>query len=408
MNIVLINHYAGSAEMGMEFRPYYFAKEWIELGHSVSIIAADYSHIRRKNPKVEKDFQKENIEGINYYWIKTNTYDGNGFQRAKTMWKFIRKLQKNVKFILEEMNPDVVICSSTYPLDTYVGQKIRKKSKKKVKLIHEVHDMWPLSLIEIGGMSKNHPFVKVMQIGENSFSKKSDIVVSLLPNAKEHFIEHGMKEDRFRFVSNGIVLAEWENYENIPADLKSHFEEKKRDGYFNLVFFGSIQKTYKLEMLIDTVKQIDDKVFLTLIGPGMDRKELEEYSKGFENKVKFFDPINKKAIPDLFNYMDATFIGLRDQSIARFGIAMNKLFDSMMGGKPIIYMVNAPNNYIDDFDCGITVTEDSVEALKNAIKTIINESEDRKKVMGENGRNAALKYFNYKALGKKFVEIMEE
>lgn len=33
MNILIINHYAGSPEMGMEFRPYYFAKEWTAMGH---------------------------------------------------------------------------------------------------------------------------------------------------------------------------------------------------------------------------------------------------------------------------------------------------------------------------------------------------------------------------------------
>ena len=50
MNILIINHYAGSPEMGMEFRPYYFAKEWTAMGHRVDIIAADFSHLRRVNP----------------------------------------------------------------------------------------------------------------------------------------------------------------------------------------------------------------------------------------------------------------------------------------------------------------------------------------------------------------------
>ena len=63
MNILYINHYAGSPVLGMEFRPYYFAREWTKMGHHVTVIAGDYSHLRIKNPDVKKDFQKETIDG---------------------------------------------------------------------------------------------------------------------------------------------------------------------------------------------------------------------------------------------------------------------------------------------------------------------------------------------------------
>ena len=92
MNILIINHYAGSPEMGMEFRPYYFAKEWTAMGHRVDIIAADFSHLRRVNPDVSRDFQEEIIDGIHYHWIKTRRDEGNGGQRAITMAQFIGKL----------------------------------------------------------------------------------------------------------------------------------------------------------------------------------------------------------------------------------------------------------------------------------------------------------------------------
>ncbi len=74
MNILYINHYAGSPEMGMEFRPYYLAKEWIKMGNNVRIVAADFSHLRIRNPIVDTDFQEEVIDGITYNWVKTGSY----------------------------------------------------------------------------------------------------------------------------------------------------------------------------------------------------------------------------------------------------------------------------------------------------------------------------------------------
>jgi len=408
MNIVLINHYAGSPEMGMEFRPYYFAREWAKMGHKVDIIAADFSHLRRKNPDVSEDFQTEVIDGINYHWIKTRTYEGNGASRAITMAQFITKLWLHAGRIIKEMEPDVVICSSTYPLDTFVGQRIRKKSKKKVKLIHEVHDMWPASPIEIGGMSEKHPFIRVMQYAENSFCKKSDIVVSLLPAAKDYFIEHGMKPEKFRFIPNGVVLEEWEDYDKIPNEISEHFKENTRKDLLNLCFFGSLHKTYNLDTLINAIKaRKKDDIALTLIGPGHDINELKEMAIGCD-LIKFFNPIPKKTIPDLFNYIDASFVGLKSQTLNRFGISMNKLFDSMMGGKAILYMVDAPNNYVKDFECGIFIKGSGIADVIAGVDALVNCNRKDLQKMGLNGHKAAMEYFNYNVLSEKFTEIMGE
>ena len=42
MNILLINHYAGSSYYGMEFRPYYMARKWVKQGHNVTILGASF------------------------------------------------------------------------------------------------------------------------------------------------------------------------------------------------------------------------------------------------------------------------------------------------------------------------------------------------------------------------------
>lgn len=408
MNILLINHYAGSPEMGMEFRPYYFAREWIKMGHRVDIIAADYSHLRRINPDVSKDFQEEMIDGMHYHWIKTGEYEGNGVKRAVTMAKFVTKLWLHAGKIIREMDPDVVICSSTYPLDTYVGQRIRRKSGKKVKLIHEVHDMWPISPIEIGGMSPKNPFIRVMQRGEDSFCAKSDFIVSLLPSAKAYFIEHGMAPEKFVHIPNGVVLEEWEHSGKIPKNIADHFNKNRENGKFNLCFFGSIHKTYNLDVLIEAVIKMECKdLAVTFIGPGLDKDELKAMTVGHEDKFTFFDPIPKKAIPDLFNYIDASFVGAKSQKIFRFGISMNKLFDAMIGGKPILYMVDAPNNYVKEYDCGVSIDGDDISALEIGIRELVHLDEETRKRMGENGVKAAKEFFNYRSLSEKFESLMK-
>lgn len=389
--------------MGMEFRPYYFAREWTKMGHHVRIIGASYSHLRMKNPIVKKDFQKETIDGISYHWVKTGRYDGNGIKRALTMFQFVGKIWLEAKQIAKKWKPDVVITSSTYPLDTYAGQRIAKYSG--ARLIHEVHDMWPITPMELNGMPKYHPFIIMLQIAENSFCKNSDYVVSLLPHAKEYFKQHGMAEDKFRFIPNGVVLDEWENREALPETVQCVLEHMRKEHRVILCFFGSHTHSYALEYLIEAVKEFDYRdIGLVLVGDGNCKEQLRGQSVGYKN-IHFLDAVPKKSIPSLLDHIDCVYIGAVNNKMFRFGICMNKLFDSMMGGKPILYAVNAPNNYIQKFECGISVEAENIESLREGIQTFLSKTEKERAQMGENGKRAALKYFNYKILASKFGKL---
>lgn len=405
MNILLINHYAGSPGMGMEFRPYYFAREWIKMGHHVDIIAADYSHLRIKNLQVHEDFQTEDIDGIKYHWIKAGQYEGNGAKRALTMFRFVGKLWLHAGKIVKEYRPDVVITSSTYPLDTYAGQRIAKKAK--VKLIHEVHDMWPISPMELGGMSKYHPFIILMQMAENSFCRNSDYVVSLLPKAKEYFMEHGMAEGKFVSIANGVVLKEWEEKKLLPNETGKMLENIKKSCSFLLCFFGSHTRSYAIEYLIDAVKRFaSEEVGVVLVGNGTEKERLQERSGDAQN-IWFLDSVPKMCIPSLLGMVDGIYVGAVKNRMLRFGICMNKLFDAMMSGKPILYAVDAPNNYIREFNCGVSVPPEDAEALIYGIKKLVNLSERERLEMGERGKQAVLTYFTYDALAKKFESLFE-
>lgn len=409
MNILLINHYAGSPEMGMEFRPYYFAREWIKMGHRVDIIAADYSHLRRINPDVSKDFQEEMIDGMHYHWIKTGEYEGNGVKRAVTMAKFVTKLWLHAGKIIREMDPDVVICSSTYPLDTYVGQRIRRKSRKKVKLIHEVHDMWPATLIEIGGMSKNNPFVVAMQIGENSAYKHSDKVVSLLPNAEPYMREHGLAEGKFRCIPNGVVLEEWENPEEIPDEHKIVFEKLKNQGKFIVGYFGGHALSNALDSIIDTAEAIgDEDVHFVLVGDGVEKTRLIKRVEDLKlTNITFLPPVNKKSIPKLCERFDCVYMCGLDSPLYRFGVCANKMFDIMASGKPGICALGV-KSYFSEYECGFDVDSGNISEICHLIENLKTCEADRLEKISAVGYKASRERFNYTRLASEFFNVMEE
>lgn len=407
MNILLINHYAGSPEMGMEFRPYYFAREWVKKGHRVDIIAASYSHLRRENPHIRHDFEGKIIDGIHYHWIKTNKYEGNGVSRAVTMAQFVGKLWINAGRIAKKLRPDVVITSSTYPIDTYAGQRIKRKSRKNVKLIHEVHDMWPSTLYEVGGMSKRHPFVIAMQLGENSAYKHSDKVVSLLPNAEKYMRKHGLKKGKFVCIPNGVVEEEWTNPKALTQQHADVLQKMKDEGDFIVGYFGGHALSNALDILIDAAKGMkDDKVKMVLVGDGVEKPRLMKrvLDENIKNVI-FLPPISKLEIASLCEYFDCIFYCGMPSPLYRFGVCPNKMFDSMRAGKPSLCALPVKQCYIDEYECGVCV-DPNTDAIIKGIETIQNMSEEEKESMGNRGKEAALKYFNYETLSKKFLEIM--
>lgn len=405
MNILLINHYAGSPEMGMEFRPYYFAEEWMKLGHRVDIIAADYSHLRIKNPEVTQDFQTEEIDGIRYHWLKAGHYEGNGTARALSMFRFVGKLWRHAGRIVKKYRPDVVITSSTYPLDTYAGQRIARKSG--ARLIHEVHDMWPATLIEIGGMSKWHPFVVAMQIGENSAYKHSDKVVSLPPLAKDYMVQHGLRPDKFVEIPNGVVVEDWENPLPLPKEHQEALTKLKEDGKYIVGYFGGHALSNALEVLIDCAEQIkDDAVHFVLVGDGVEKAGLISMAerKGLKD-VTFLDSIDKLAIPTLCKRFDVIYMGAKQSPLYRFGLAMNKMIDGMMAGIPMVCAITTPESPISKYNCGMMVDSMDASGIIDAILTIKNMEADALGRMRENAKKAALSQYSYHILSKRFESI---
>ena len=394
--------------MGMEFRPYYFAKEWIKLGHNVRIIAATFSHLRKKNPSVENDFEIENIDGIEYQWIKTYDYKGNGVKRLLTMRQFVSKLKKHAKKICKDFDPNVVITSSTYPLDYYAGKKIAKISK--CKYIHEAHDLWPLTLTEIGGMSKINPFVLMLGKAEKKAYKNSDDVVSVLPYSYEHMLTRGLQsKDKFTYIPNGVSLDDWSTTSDLPKEHFELFEELKAEGKFIVEYLGGHALSNYLDILLDTAKKINcDDVAFVLVGKGVEKERLMSRCKEENiNNVYFLPPIEKTCVPTALKQADVLFVSAFNSPLYKFGISMNKIYDYMMSSRPILYGINTRNNDVLESKCGLYFTPGDVDSLISAIDEMKCKSNEERNIMGQNGKDWVLKNCEYSVLAKTFLDIIE-
>jgi glycosyltransferase involved in cell wall biosynthesis len=415
LNILLINHYAGTPALGMEYRPYYLAREWVRLGHNVHIVAANVSHVRTRQPQVGTEV----IDGITYTWLPTPAYSGNGIGRVRNIAAFLQGVWCMTGGLVADFKPDAVIASSTYPMDVRVARRIALRAG--AKLVYEVHDLWPLSLIELAGMSKWHPFALMVQWAEDAAYRDADLVVSMLPKVQQHMAARGLDLRKLHTVPNGISPEEWDaptaTVGPLRSDVAQALHNARVAGHTVVGYAGSMGAPNALDSLWDAAKLIlnktsnqtlDRTVSIVCVGDGHERVRLQQrlLTEGITN-ITWCPPIAKAHIPAFLAAVDIAYIGWRRVPIYRFGIAPNKLMDYMMAGRAVLHAVEAGNDPVAEAGCGVTVEPESASAVAAGLRQLAALSADERAAMGQRGRAFVLSQHSYPVLARRFIAALE-
>jgi glycosyltransferase involved in cell wall biosynthesis len=411
MNILYINHYAGTPALGMEFRPYYLAREWVRGGHRVQMLAASYSHVRARQPEVGATPRNETVDGIGYRWYPTRGYLGNGIGRLRNIWEFLSQVWRDTDRLVREARPDVVIASSTYPMDIWVARRIARRAK--ATLVFEVHDLWPLSPIELSGMSPGHPFARLCFKAESDAYRDADVVVSMLPCVHSYMASRGLDLDKLAIVPNGISPDDWAAApQPLRGDVAGTLATARAVGETVVGYAGSMGDPNALDTLLDAAARLrgdpaGSKLRFVLVGDGHLRAHLHERVRreGLVN-VTLLPPIPKLQVPALLAQVDIAYIGWQRVPIYRFGIAPNKLMDYMMAERPVLHSVEAGNDPVAEAGCGITVAPQDAAAVANGLLKMLALAPAARAVMGHRGREFVLKKHTYPVLAKRFLDAL--
>ena len=397
--IWVINYFAGTPNSGWGERHFYFAKYWKELGYEVKIISSSYNHMFNEKtlPITTGEFTDETCEGIDFVWVKTPKYNP---QSMKRFWAQLVFAWKVLKLPIEKYGkPSTIIVSSMPIFPIWSG--IQMKQKWGAKLLFEIRDIWPLTLQLLGKKSAAHPAVKFIGWFEKIGYKKADVVVSLLPNAHEHFNEVAQKNVEFAYIPNGIDVTQLKN-ESIPEELKNNLPKDK----FVIGYAGTLGLANALEYLIDAAEILkeDTRFHFVIVGDGYLKIPLSEKSKAWGN-VSFFDKIKKNQVQDLLKHFDTCFVGRNDTPLFKHGVSANKYFDYMLAEKPIVDSNNFIKDPVELSGCGIIVKPDNAQAIVDGILKIDAMTAEEKKEMGMKGSQYVLHNHSMKHLAETYAQL---
>lgn len=388
----MINQYAGSPSMGMDLRPHWLATEWQRIGHEVLVVAGDHSHLRRRHPEPGHS----TIDGVDFFTLATPNYQENGPRRLVNMVAFRFQLRWH-SGMLSSWRPDAVIASSTHPLDVRPSLRIARQAG--AVLVHEVHDLWPLTPRLLAGLSEKHPMIVWMQREEDLACRDADLVASILPGTQTYLQSRGLDPNRWVHISNGV-----------PTSAVAHMPRLGRSSSdpFRIGYFGGHGPSNDLETLIAAAQLLaDTDIEFHLTGSGPSKPLLQAMSRGLGH-VRFHDAVTPEEARPLMRTMDGLYMGLHASPLYEHGIGLNKMFDYMAAGVPIIQAIETPASPAEDAGCAMVCKPGDPHDVARAITGLRSASLERRATLATRGLDYVRDHATYPRLAEAFLQALEE
>lgn len=400
----ILNHYAQEPGGAGGTRHFHFAEGLPEFGWQATIIAASVElNTGRQRLEAGEKFRIDLISAVPFLWVRTPSYQGNGAGRFYNMLAYSARvlLRRTTRDL---PRPDLIIGSSVHPFAAAAGLILARRYR--VPFVFEVRDLWPQTLVDMGQLAETALLVRVLRRLELFLYRRAKKIVVLLPRAADYIVPLGIPLSKIQWIPNGVNLSLF------PA---SPLPDRAPGEPFTLMYFGAHGHANGLETVIEAMRLVQDRagaagIRLRLVGDGGMKPGLENLARdyGLEN-VSFEPPIPKNQIASLASEADAFLIAVKDlPGLYRYGISMNKLFDYLAAGRPIVMASNAVNNPVAEAEAGFTVAAENPAELARAIMELAAKPFEERRDMGVSGREFVARNHDFRQLSATLAELLDE
>lgn len=400
--IWIVSEYASTPATGSHPRPHHFARELAARGHSVRLIAASWHHLLREGPALDAAPPVERINGYDFVRVPVPRYANAHDKKRVLNWILFAWRVTRLKRRLPE-RPDVIMCSSPALFAVLGAEQLARRFN--ARLIFEVRDIWPLTLVEVGGYSARHPMIRLMQWVEDRAYRRSDRVISSLPGAIDHAVSRGMDARKFSWIPNGFSMSDVV----VPTPLPTELKRRLPKGKFVVGYAGTLGFANALDNLLVAAEHLRHQtdIAFVLVGSGREGQRLksEALARGLTN-VHFVDAVPKGMVQPILETFDVCYIGWLKSPLYNFGISANKLYDYLYSGRPILHAYSGAHDPVKAYGAGMTVPAEDPGALAEAIQGFRDLSPMARQTMGENGHRAALEHHEYRSLVQHLEQVL--
>lgn len=302
---------------------------------------------------------------------------------------------------------DFIFTGSGPPTQGVVVGLAKKVSGKKV--IYNLQDIFPDSLVTSGICGENSFLMKIGHAMENFTYRNADHIITITDDMKANIMKKGVPEDKISVVRNWI---DTDKVKHISREDNLLFDELKlpRDGFY-VVYAGNLGKVQGVDVILNAaslMKNYRDIKFV-IFGNGSEEENLIKIvnDKHLDNVLMYpLQPFER--VSEVYSMADVSIITCTPGT---GGSGMpSKTWAIMAAGVPIIASFDMPSEMertIEEAECGFCVEAGNSDAL---VDTILNIHDNRIMTaqMSNNSRKYAEREASKNAAVAEYIKIISE
>jgi len=290
--------------------------------------------------------------------------------------------------IIRKINPDIVHINGIWEPQTWWFQNIAQK--KNIKVIITPHGMLEPWILSQNKWKKNI----ALFFYQRKAIRKADYLHATALMEKNNLLKLNYNNN-IEIIPNGIDVEK--------ISIKNNWNKTK-----NILFMSRIHPKKGIEILIDTVNLIRDKLLdykFIIAGEGD-----IHYLDFLINKVKGLD------LDNLFEFKGGVYEGQKWNLLQRADLFILPTFSENFGivvaealasGTPVITTKGTPWKELSERNCGLWI-DLNIENLKNAILDFINLNEKDLEMMGKAGRQLIEEKYNTKIMSDHLKTLYQK
>ena len=269
-----------------------------------------------------------------------------------------------------------------------------------------MRDIWPLSLVELGGYSNRNLFIRFLRYTEILGYEKAECIVGTMPNLKEHV--HNSLPSAFKKViciPQGVHLDVFENNSELLNEC--YIDENIPKEKFIVAYTGTLNSNNPIGAMFEAARKLEKEfknIHFLVLGDGTKKQEYQEANKRLSN-VSFPPPISKSQMAHFLTFVNIGYDSF-SSVLGVYGLSRNKWIDYMYNRCIVICSFNGFESMINESHSGFFVPYNDPFALVECIIKVYKMPRKRIIEMQENGREFIINNRTFDKLGYSYYNVV--